>query len=70
MPEHHKNVELKEISQKVYRSEYIDGILFILLGFMLLIAAGIINLHPFSTNNIHLGSFDLFPNVPNHNVNL
>jgi hypothetical protein len=46
MSKHHENVDLKEISQKVYRNEYIDGFIFIFLGIMLLLAAGIINLPP------------------------
>ncbi len=46
MSERHKNFELEEISQKVYRSEYLDGFIFILLGFVLFVVAGIINLHP------------------------
>ena len=48
MSELHKKVDIKEISQKVYRNDYIDGITFILLGFMLLFIAGIINLVLFS----------------------
>jgi hypothetical protein len=61
MPEHHKNVELKEISQKVYRSEYIDGFMFILLGFILLIAAGIINLHPLFISLLIAAFIGCFP---------
>jgi MFS family permease len=46
LSEHHKKVDLKGISQKVYRHAYIDGFAFILGGFMLYLTAGIINLHP------------------------
>ncbi len=45
MSELDEKINIKEISQKVYRNEYIDGFVFIFLGFFLLIAAGIINLH-------------------------
>ncbi len=46
MSEHYEKVDLKEISQKVYRHEYVDGFMFIFIGFILFITAGIINLHP------------------------
>jgi hypothetical protein len=46
MSDLHEKVDIKEISQKVYRNDYIDGFTFILLGFFLLFTAGIINLHP------------------------
>ena len=46
MSDSHKNINLKEISQKVYRNDYIDGFTFIFLGAFLLLTAGVINLHP------------------------
>jgi len=61
MPEHHKNVELKEISQKVYRSEYIDGFMFIFIGFILFVTAGIINLHPVFMSLLVVAFIACFP---------
>lgn len=61
MPEQDKNVELKEISQKVYRSEYIDGFLFILIGFILFTTAGIINLHPVFMSLLVVAFIACFP---------
>ncbi|MFX0014433.1 MAG: hypothetical protein ACFFB2_08860 [Promethearchaeota archaeon] len=61
MSEYHKNVDLKEISQKVYRNEYIDGFIFIFLGIMLLLAAGIINLHPVFLNLLVAVFIAFFP---------
>lgn len=46
MPEQNKKDEIKEISQKIYRSAYIDGFAFILMGVIFFVTAGIINLHP------------------------
>ena len=39
-----KKINLKEIEQKGYRTDYIDGFTFIFLGIILMITAGIINL--------------------------
>ncbi|MHA2224003.1 MAG: hypothetical protein ACXAC8_02290 [Candidatus Hodarchaeales archaeon] len=59
MSEHHEKVDLKGISQKIYRHEYIDGFTFILAGFMLFLTAGVINLHPVFMSLI-IGSFIAF----------
>jgi hypothetical protein len=45
MSKYSNNVNLKEISQRVYRSEYLDGLTFIFLGFFLIATAFVINLH-------------------------
>lgn len=45
MSKYSNNVNLKEISQRVYRSEYLDGLTFIFLGFFLITTAFVINLH-------------------------
>jgi hypothetical protein len=46
MSEHNEKVDLEEISQKIHRTEYVDGFMFIFIGFILFVAAGTINLHP------------------------
>lgn len=61
MSEHHEKVDLKGISQKVYRNEYIDGFTFILLGFILFITAGIINLHPVFMSLLIVSFIACFP---------
>lgn len=61
MSEHHKNVDVKEISQKVYRNEYIDGFVFIFLGFILFFTAGIINLHPVFMSLLVIAFIAFFP---------
>ena len=61
MSELHKKVNIKEISQKVYRNDYIDGLTFILLGFILLFTAGVINLHPVFLSLLILAFIACFP---------
>ena len=61
MSEHYEKVDIKEISQKVHRNEYVDGFMFIFIGFILIIAAGIINLHPVFNSILIISFIACFP---------
>lgn len=45
MSEELEKIDVKEIEQKVYRTDYIDGLAFIFLGIVLFITAGIIKVN-------------------------
>ncbi|MHA2107890.1 MAG: hypothetical protein ACW99R_09325 [Candidatus Hodarchaeales archaeon] len=61
MSEHYGKVDLKEISQNVHRHEYVDGFMFIFIGFILFITAGIINLHPVFNSILIISFIACFP---------
>lgn len=61
MSEKIENINLKEIEQKVYRNEYLDGFTFVLLGFILILTAFIINLHPLFMILLAVAFISCFP---------
>ena len=64
MPEKIEKIEkinFKEIEQKIYRHEYLDGFTFVFLGFILILAAIVINLHAVFMTILVVAFIAIFP---------